>query len=609
MRRLEPMAPMLVLFLALLLRIVYVHQLRASPLFDTLIMDELYHDRWAKALASGNWIGDEVFFRAPLYPYFLGVLYRVFGQNYLLVRLIQGFMGSASCMLIYLLARRTFNFAVAFGSGIAAAFYPMLIYYDGELLITGLIVFLDLLLIVSLLKAEETGTAATFLLSGFLLGLSAIARPNILLFLPPVVLWILLAGFPKHKVHRRILFSVSVLAACCAAIAPVTVRNYIVGKDFVPISSQAGINFYIGNNPHSDGVTAVAPGMRGTWRGGYEDAIRMANRAEGRTLKPSEVSDYWMRRGIDFMRRSPSAYSRLLAKKAWLFFRGQELSNNKDIYFFGRRTGLLRLLLFERPIYFPFGIVSALSLLGMFLSLKDWKKLFLLHSFVISYAVSVIIFFITSRYRMPVIPILLIFSGYAVWRVLAFFRKRRFRCACASLGCLAVLLLLSTSRFVGAGVTSLAQSYCALGTVYGRKGEVDEAARFYRMAIKLDSTFAACHNNLGNILARKGDLEGARDEYRKSIEVDPSFSKAYFNLANTYYAQDDFENAARYYEQAVRADSFYVGAAYSAGLAYQRLGRMEDAIEMLEHAGRLAPDNREILEKLSEVRRIQSETP
>ncbi|MFQ5906838.1 MAG: tetratricopeptide repeat protein, partial [bacterium] len=76
-----------------------------------------------------------------------------------------------------------------------------------------------------------------------------------------------------------------------------------------------------------------------------------------------------------------------------------------------------------------------------------------------------------------------------------------------------------------------------------------------------------------------------------------------------YYAQDDFENAARYYEQAVRADSFYVGAAYSAGVAYQRLGRMEDAIEMLEHAGRLAPDNREILEKLSEVRRIQSETP
>jgi hypothetical protein len=74
MRKVEPYAPIVIFILAVTVRVIYVLQLRASPLFDTLIMDELYHDQWARELAAGNWAGSEVFFRAPLYPYFLGIL-------------------------------------------------------------------------------------------------------------------------------------------------------------------------------------------------------------------------------------------------------------------------------------------------------------------------------------------------------------------------------------------------------------------------------------------------------------------------------------------------------------------------------------------------------
>jgi 4-amino-4-deoxy-L-arabinose transferase-like glycosyltransferase len=600
-RKIEPIAPILIFLLALLLRVVYVLQLRSSPLFDTLVMDELYHDQWARTLASGNWLGSEAFFRAPLYPYLLGILYKLFGPNYLLIRLMQAFVGSISCTLVYLVAKRMFGFPIALISGIAASFYPMLMYYDGELLLDGLTVFLDLLLLFSLFKAKDTKSSTRFLLSGLILGLSAITRPNVLIFLPLILVWIFFVGFPKDAVRKKLIYSACLIGVCCLVIAPVTIRNYAVGRDFVPISSQAGINFYIGNNAHSDGLTAIAPGMRGTWWGGYEDAIRLADRAEGRRLKASEVSDHWMREGIKFMKEAPGAYLLLLGRKVWYFFSGREFSNNKDIYFFTRYSALTRFLLFKKLVYFPFGIVSPLSIVGLFLCLRQWRKLFLVYAFIGSYALSIVLFFVTSRYRIPVVPFLLIFAVIGAWKIVQLFERKAFKFAWLSAGALAVLLFLSNADILGPPPASPAQAYYTLGIAYGRKGKLDEAAKYYMMAIESDGTLADPHNNLGNLLAREGNLKKAREEYQKAMELDSSFAKTYYNMGNTYFAESEFKTAARFYEEAVRKDSFYVDAANSAGLAYQRLGESEEAQRMFTYAAKIRLDNVGTIEKLTET--------
>jgi tetratricopeptide (TPR) repeat protein len=609
MRRVEPYLPVIIFSVALAVRIVYVLGLRASPLFDTLVMDELYHDQWARELAGGNWVGTQVFFRAPLYPYLLGVLYRVFGPNYMLVRLTQGLVGSVSSVLVSAIGRRLFNLPVALGAGLAAAVYPMLIYFDGELLITSLIVFLDLLLLLSLQRGRESGRIGDFALSGLILGLSAIARPNILVLLPFVLLWIMLIALPETRRGKRFLLSLVTLGACCLVISPVTLRNYLVGRDFVPISSQAGINFYIGNNPDSDGVTAIAPGTRGTWWGGYDDASRIASQSEGRVLRASEVSSFWMRKGLEFLKERPRSFLALLSKKVWLFYNGRELSNNKDIYFFSRFSRLLSALVWRRIIYFPFGIVSALSILGMAMGWRDSKKLFLAYSFVISYTASVVVFFVTSRYRMPVIPILLLFSAFAVWKMWRLLLEGKWRFLCLWLAGLVVLLLLANSHLLGPKSSPDVQNYYTLGTVYGRKGDVEKAIDCYRTAIRLDSTFADPHNNLGNLYARMGDRDGARQQYEKAIALDPHFSKPYFNLANTYYADGEFETAAQLYEQAIQYDSLYTEAAYSAALAYRRLARIDDAVRVLEHVERVSPGNLRVEFLLDQLKDEPRETP
>ena len=94
---------------ALLVRLVHVWQIRAAPFFSVLMGDSHGYDEWAQRIAGGEWLGHEVFYQAPLYPYLLGVIYAIAGRHLLLVRIVQVVIGSASCALLALAAARLFS--------------------------------------------------------------------------------------------------------------------------------------------------------------------------------------------------------------------------------------------------------------------------------------------------------------------------------------------------------------------------------------------------------------------------------------------------------------------------------------------------------------------
>src|SRR5262245_37458863 len=98
-----------VFLLAFSLRLVHVWQIRRSPFFDVLLGDAHGYDEWARRIAAGEWIGRDVFYQAPLYPYFLGSVYRLIGHNLFAVRLIQAAIGAASCMLLALAGQQFFS--------------------------------------------------------------------------------------------------------------------------------------------------------------------------------------------------------------------------------------------------------------------------------------------------------------------------------------------------------------------------------------------------------------------------------------------------------------------------------------------------------------------
>jgi 4-amino-4-deoxy-L-arabinose transferase-like glycosyltransferase len=459
------------------LRLVYVLQVSRSPLFDHPTMDALYHDQWARALAVGERYMDGPYFRAPLYPAFLACIYKLTGGSYFAPRVVQALLSSLSCGLLFVIGRLVFSRTVGAVAGLAAASYWILIYFDGELLIPSLIVFLDLLLILLLLHAVRRPGAVVLGAAGLVLGLSAIARPNILLFAPAVAVWLLFLSRPRwpRGLARAACFS----AGALVPVLPVTIRNYVVGHDLVLIASQGGVNFYIGNNPLSNGKTAVAPGTPPGWWSGYYATIEQAEQALGRKLKPSEVSRYYYRRAWEFIRDEPLAALRLTAHKLRLFWLRWEISNNKNIYFWTEQfTPVVRFL----PLNFD--VVGPLGILGLWLCRKRAGGLFPLWGFVLIYMVSVVMFFCTARYRVPVLAPLILLGTHSVFWLAESLRQKRWTAVRNAMFVLIPAALLVKITYGAPQLQHDAESYWRLAGGYERAGAPALALQSYRDALE-----------------------------------------------------------------------------------------------------------------------------
>jgi 4-amino-4-deoxy-L-arabinose transferase-like glycosyltransferase/lipoprotein NlpI len=574
--------------LSYVLRYVYFLQMKSNPSFFFPTMDSLFYDVWAQSIANGNWIGGEVFFQSPFYAYFLAIIYKVFGHNYVIPRLLQHLIGSFSCVLVYLLARSLFNRKVAVVSALIAAGYGMLLYFENQLLSDSLLVFFDLLLILLLLKAREMPKLSWWFACGLVLGISAITRPNILVFIPFVWLWIYLVLKDKKPLKRIAVFGLLFLLGSVVVISPVTLRNAIVGEEPVLIASQGGINFYIGNNEKADGASAIF----GNEYREYKDFQLAAQRETGKALSHSEISGFYYRKGLDFMLQHPLQAFKLLVKKLYLFWNKFEISSNQDIYFARRYSWLIRLL--------PFGfwLVGPLALSGMILSvlakrrsnkagqrrITEWrKKISLPILFVFAYMVTVVVFFVPARFRLPVIPFLIVFSGFSlVW---LYDRLRRKEFSSLKLFILIVVpfaVLTNTNAYhYRVGGLSLAQAHFKLGKTYLRMGEPDLAISQFDSTIAINPGWHGAHLNKGMAYFRKGEFEQAEKEFLAELDLNPQEGKAYNHLSALYLRQERYDEAEKMARKAVELEGHLENPYMNLALTFVRTGRQEKAKDIL----------------------------
>ncbi len=566
------------------LRLIYLSQMSFNPYFTSPTMDALYHDLWAQAIAQGNWIGDQVFFRAPFYPYFLGIIYKLLGHNYFIPRLIQHLIGSLSVILIYFLARKLFNRKVAILSAILSSIYGVLIYFEDELLLDFLLVFFGVLLVLLLYRAEEKSKSSRFFTAGLVASLFAITRPNILIFIPFVLVWILL--LLKVNLKRKIAFSLFFLIGLFGLILPITVRNYLVGKDFVLISSQGGINFYVGNNAQADGTSAFLPPYGDDWE--YQDAAYEVQGSIGKIPRPSEVSDYYLKKGTNFIIRSPQKFLSLFLKKAYLFWNSFEISNNQDIYFFRRYSSLIRIL----PV--GFWIIGPLSLVGILLSLKSWRKYFLVLTFVLSYSFSVLLFFVNSRFRLPVLPFLIVLSSFVLIQLFGYLKGSSFKKLFLSMALLVLFFFLCNSNLYHLDKTNFAQSYFSLGNLFLKKGNLQDARTEYLLALKENPSLQRAHLNLGNIYFHQKNYSRAEKEFLEELKANPRQEKAYNNLSVLYRIQGDDLKAITLAKQALEIKPYYKEAYVNLALAYLKTENYLSAESSLVSALALFPSFAEL---------------
>ena len=546
----------------LTIRLLYlINSALKDPLFYHPIMDPLYHHQWALAIIRGGWLNQLPYFRAPLYPHLLALSYLIFGVNLLIPRIIQALLAAFSSYLVYRISCKLFSERIGFYSGFITALYPTLIYFDGELLIPSLLVFLTLLGFYLLINER-------LLLAGLTFGLAAVTRPNILAFVSVLILYYII----KKRSFWPIIIGIVI------SIFPVTLRNYLVSKEIIVIAWQGGVNFYIGNNSSSDGMTAIIPGTRKDWWGGYYDARRIVREAIGHEPSYHEIDRFWFRRGLEYIIKNPLNTVGLYLKKMYLLISGFEVANNRSIYFFKDFTFLRYLIIFTPIFQFPFGLLFPFAVVGIYVWAKK-KKDPLLLIFILSYSASFLPFFINARFRVPLLPFL---TPYAV---LGFFSIKR---TVKDLIIFIPAFALSNSNLMMLPVTNSAQDHLTLAGFYLKQGDLERAIQEATKSLRY-AELAETRNLLGRISMEIGEAGLAIREYQSAIRLDPKLPEPYLNIGNYYARTGRIDSAFSYILTAIRIDPYNARSWNSLGNLYFTTGSLKEAEEAYLKSSRLEP--------------------
>lgn len=560
--------------LAALLRIAYTLTSRQSPFFDHLDLDTKFYDSWARQIAAGDWMGREAFFMGPLYPYFLASIYKIFGPSLLAAKLVQSLVGALTAGLTYLLGRECFGKAVGVLAGLFAAVYVPFIFTDTLLLFPVLATLLNTIMLYLLLRGLVRGSGRALVASGFFAGLSAAGNASVLAFAPVAVAFILF--WRKWTLDVRMRKALLFVAGLAVVVVPITIRNYAVGRDFVPLTSNAGLNFYIGNSAKATGAYVKPEGLDI-----YTDPSgrAIAERTMGRTLKPSQVSAYWTDRALGYISRNPGAFLYNLVRKIFFFWSVYEIPQIEHLPFEKQYSWVLKL---PTP---SFGMICPLGILGAALALRRRKEAYLLLLFVLAYAASIIAFFVVARYRLPAVPALMVFAAYAVlWLIGCAARGRWKHFIYALAAFLALFALVHINFYRIHPLNGFAQSYYRLGVIYEGKGDPAKAIESHRRAAELDPEIVPAHVNLGILLSRQGMYDEAKAELIDAVRRDPAYDKALYNLGLVYAETGRNDSALIALDRALEVNPDYALAKLAKAGAYYELGDLAAAEPLLAGA-------------------------
>jgi 4-amino-4-deoxy-L-arabinose transferase-like glycosyltransferase len=539
-RRLSsPLARALVIFaLALSLRAVYGTMIartgclaiNADPVSDM----ETFH-RWALRIVEGDWIGradfhpyhpwqraiapestwlswygPRVFHQDPLYPYLVAAVYLVAPREPVSVIVLQFLLGSATAAGVYLLGRRLASERAALAAGLLAATYGPFLYYESLLLRDTLLVPMTTLFVLAIEWARDTARWIRWGSVGALAGALYLTKPNVLLFLPLLAAWI----WAGRASDRRGTALVALAAGFALVLAPVVARNLAVGAPALKTTTRGAIEFINGNNPYHTGIGWFdGDDLRVT---SYAREVLAATRG---ALLPtvSTVLSTWRGRYLDLVA--------LQMRKLGYFLAPFEMPNNASYSYFRINSPVLRAGL---PTFY---LVSPLAVLGILASRGSWRRLLPHHLFLLAGVAATIAFYVIARFRIPYLPLLLVFAGIGVDRLMLLAASRRYGALAASAGLVAALLAVNSMASHPDLDLVRPQDFVIASEAYAARGEAKRAVEEIERGISVFPEFSPLHLYAGRMMEGGGDLAGSLEEYREALRLDPSSREATESVA------------------------------------------------------------------------------
>jgi tetratricopeptide (TPR) repeat protein len=544
---------LLALFLlALGLRLLYLYLYSGHVFFRELVVDEAAYDTWARRIAAGEWLGTKVFYQDPLYPYLLAVIYRLFGRDLTLVYVLQAMLSALCVLPMYGLGRRMFDDGrVGLLAALFWAAYKVSFFFDGQIEKTGPGMALIIAALWLLVLVRDRPKIVYALAAGLAWGLACLYRGNFLAVAPVLFVWL---GWTLWRRLGRAAAAPLMAFALAAMLMPglSALRNYAVSGEQVLTTAQGGVNFYVGNfRQNAWGTGLDPPFARRTPVFEESDFAREARRLTGRDLGPSELDRFWYRQGLKEIAADPVRFAARLGRKALLILNVHEVSDNLNYYFF--RDHVVGLLKWPLPAFWlagPFGLA------GMALALRR-KKGGVLALYVLAYSLTLLAFYVVGRYRLPIVPPLLLFAAYGLIALLGSLRpldKKAVMIYCLALAAAGALgypewrrpVYDESWRKMGHAYEDeqkwaeaiscyekalainprMGQAWLGMGVALEHRDRFADALAAFRKAVADDPGFAPGHYLLGLSLERNGRSKEAREEYQRALELDPNLQEA-----------------------------------------------------------------------------------
>jgi len=641
----------IVFVVALAVRLAFLTEFAQTPLFYYFGLDSAEYDEMARGLLDGSWPGPYAFSRPPLYSLFLALLYGTVGSGFVALRVVHALVGATSCLVLYRLARELVGSerVARIAAGVTALCGPLVV-LDLQLLPNALDVLLFLSTLALLLRAGRSPSAWPWLTAGLLTALGAVNRGASLLLLPVALAWLFVAT-PRRS--RVVVSALAYLAPIALLLFPLIWHNAsndvsarwrpraaaveestwsrIFRGQFVLIASNAGVNFYLGN--HGEAVP-INDTNHPEHFDRYE-AIEASPYTAG-VYSTAAANRYLVQATLQDMRDAPGGWLARLGIKGLRLINGSEIARNTNLYAYGRDSLVARLLLWRAGIAFPTGLLLPLGLLGIFLVRREWRRHWVAWGGLAALAAYMLLFFVTARYRAPMLPLLAIYAAIAIEQMRRWLRERdRTRLLLAG-GALAVLCLLSLWPVVridrdygvhertGLAYALLQQGRAdeaarqlegalearpgaprvrlLLALARRQQGRADEAVEIYRQILVEDVGNIEAHNELALALADLGQAAAAERQWRLGLSHVPDACDARANLATLLAQQERREESVAEFRRAIEKEPRCATAYANLGALLEREGRVDQARGVYRVWERNMPDDAEARSRLTRLR-------
>jgi 4-amino-4-deoxy-L-arabinose transferase-like glycosyltransferase len=576
-------------FLAAVLavKLAIVSQLEDHPLLQPDAgLDTGAYVQLARRVAGGDLtLGPGLYYLSPLYIYFLAAALSL-ADSLHVVRALQAVLGTAAVACVFLAARRWYGERAGWIAATLAALTGVFTFYEAVLFQSALDPFLTAVALWCLASGGPvpSGFSRNIGLAGLVFGLQILNRPNIAIAVAGVVLTFL--------VLRRWRTAAALAAGVLVALSPIVIRNVVVSHQFALTSSHGGLNFYIGNLASATGQYTEVPGVRANIDGQSEDTRKVAEQAEGRALTDSEVSAHFRDLALAWIRSNPGAAAALFVKKLALVFnaRHQWLDFSYPYYAYDAGTSLW--LLFIGPwLLVPLGIA------GFAARTRDLRDPASLAgpAFAAFYAVSIAIFFVGERYRLPLFVALCVGAGGALDLALQRMRLRTMAVAAV----LAAVVTFWPFRIADGRFDERLR----LSKVLMNRGDYGLAAMELERAHAIDPAHTIAEFNLGMALISSGRAPEGLGHVRHAVDAGVEMPGARYALAAALLATGDRAGAADVLRASSPAPEDTAESCYRVALLAMDAGVPDAGVRYARQALALRPGWQEAEDLLAQLRK------